>query len=250
MALSISRPSQLPEIAEIAQTPVAPQPLGRPRYRPRPLLETPESTYLQYLPAIYRQDYFMRRLLLMFESVLGPVERMVDVLPLYTEAEMVPEEFLPWLSHWVMVSLDRSWPLERQRTLIRHAVEIYRWRGTARGLKLHLRAYTGVEPLVQEHHDGFVLGADTGLGWTTTLVDGPGNPILFVVTIPAPDPDLIDMEVVQAIIDEDKPAHTVYQVRVVRVHPPEQQPRRRTRRQLALPAPGHDRDDIRGLTRS
>src|SRR5438552_18404525 len=107
-----------------------------PRARTMPAQESPhtgaaaypENIYLQYLPAVYRQDPFLRRLLLIFESVLAPLERVVGTLSLYTEPELAPEEFLPWLAHWVAVSLDSQWTVEQQRALIADAVEIYRWR--------------------------------------------------------------------------------------------------------------------------
>lgn len=174
-----------------------------------------ESIYLRYLPAIYRQDPFLCRLLLIFESVLAPLERMVDTLPLYTEPEIAPRAFLPWLAHWVALSLDSAWPLDRQRALIAAAVEIYRWRGTRRGLKLHIGAYTGVEPLIQEYQDGFVLGGETRLGLTTHLPAEPRDPVLFVVTVPVAEPHCIDPDVVRAIIEEDKPAHAAYRLRIV-----------------------------------
>jgi phage tail-like protein len=176
----------------------------------------PESIYLQYLPAIYRQEPFINRLLLIFESILVPLERVVGLLPFYTEPEMTPEAFLPWLAHWVALTLDSTWPVDRQRALIAHAAEIYRWRGTRRGLKLHLWAYTGTVPLIQEYHGGFVIGRENGLSWTTRLVTGPTQPFLFVVTVPVPNPEGIDPQVMHAIITEDKPAHTTYDLRVVR----------------------------------
>jgi phage tail-like protein len=181
-----------------------------------PATPYPESIYLQYLPAVYRQDPFLRRLLLVFEAVLAPLEQVVGSLALYTEPELAPEEFLPWLAHWVAVSLDSRWRVEQQRALIAHAVKIYRWRGTRRGLKLHLQAYTGVEPLIQERREGFVLGGESRLGWTTQLVRTAPNPVLFVVTIPTPDPGALDPEVLRAIVEEDKPAYTAYRLHVVR----------------------------------
>ena len=174
-----------------------------------------ESIYLRYLPAIYRQDPLLCHLLLIFESVLAPLERMVDTLPLYTEPEIAPRDFLPWLAHWVALSLDSAWPPDRQRALVVAAVEIYRWRGTRRGLKLHIKAYTGVEPLIQEYQDGFVLGGETRLGLTTRLATEPCNPVLFVVTVPVAEPQGIDPAVVRAIVDEDKPAHATYRLHIV-----------------------------------
>lgn len=179
----------------------------------------PESTYLQYLPIMYRQDPFLRRFLLIFESVMGPIDRLVENLPMYTEPEMAPAAFVPWLAHWVGVTLEASWPLERQRALVANAIEIYRWRGTRRGLKLHIRCYTGVEPVIQEYRGGFVLGRESGLGWTTQLVSGLANPLLFVVTVPVINPRQVDPHVLRTIIEEDKPAHTTYRLRVVRARP-------------------------------
>ena len=179
-------------------------------------VEYPESVYLQYLPAIYRQDAFLRRFLLIFESVLAPLERVVGTLPFYTEPGLTPEKFLPWLSHWVGLSLDSAWPIERRRALIASAVEIYRWRGTRHGLKLHIKAYTGVEPLIQEYYEGFVLGRESALGLTTQLVAEARSPLLFVVTVPVPDPAVVDPHVLRTIIEEDKPAHTTYRLRMVR----------------------------------
>lgn len=178
--------------------------------------EAPESVLARYLPAIYQQDPFLQRFLLIFESVLLPIERVVGNLPLYTEPEIAPEHFLPWLAQWVALSLDSAWPIERQRALIANAVEIYRWRGTKWGLKLHIKAYTGHEPLIQEYQAGFVLGKESGLGWTTQLLRTPANPLLFVVTAPVTNPRQVDAEVLRTIIEEDKPAHTTYRLRVVR----------------------------------
>jgi phage tail-like protein len=195
--------------------------------------EAPESAYLRYLPTIFQQDPFLQRFLLIFESVLRPIERTVDNLPHYTEPELAPESFVPWLAHWVSVALDSAWPIERQRALVASAVEIYRWRGTRYGLKLHLWAYTGVEPLIQEYQGGFVLGSDNALGWTTQVVQAQANSLLFIVTVPTTNPRSLDPQVLRTIIEEDKPAHTTYRLRVVRAgmaaiarrpplaHPPE-----------------------------
>lgn len=176
----------------------------------------PESIYIRYLPTIMQQDHFLRRFLMIFESVLKPLEELIDTLPLYTEPEMTPEDYLPWLAQWTALSLDSSWPIERRRALIAHAVEIYRWRGTAYGLKLHILCYTGIEPLIQESRGGFVLGGDNRLGWTTILQTAPANPLLAVITVPVSDPRQVDVQILRQIIEESKPAFITYRLRVVR----------------------------------
>jgi phage tail-like protein len=179
----------------------------------------PESAYLRYLPSSLQQDPFLRRFLLIFEAVLAPLERLVDTLPLYTEARMTPAEFLPWLAGWVDLVLDAGWPEDRQRALIAHAAEIYRWRGTRRGLRLRLEACTGGRVVIQEYQDGFVLGRESGLGLTTRLGSAPRDPQLFVVTIAVPDPSQVDPQSLRAVIEEDKPAHATYRLQVVRGEP-------------------------------
>ncbi|MGH2347050.1 MAG: phage tail protein, partial [Chloroflexota bacterium] len=134
---------------------------------------------------------------------------------IYTEPEMAPEEFLPWLAQWVALTLDFAWPVDRQRALIANSVEIYRWRGTRYGLKLHIQCYTGHEPIIQEYRSGFVLGCESGLGWTTQLLNSPPNPLLFVVTVPIGNPRAVNAAILRQIVEDDKPAHTTYRLRVV-----------------------------------
>ena len=65
--------------------------------------------YLKYLPAIYSEDEFFGRFLMIFESVLGPVEEMVDNLAYYFDPGTSPEELLPWLASWMEVEMDPNW---------------------------------------------------------------------------------------------------------------------------------------------
>ena len=75
-----------------------------------------------------------------------------------------PQALLPFLAHWVAWPVEPHWSLNHQRRLIRRAVEIYRWRGTRKGLRLYLHLYTGL-PETDQHisitepfGQGMVLG--------------------------------------------------------------------------------------------
>ena len=112
-----------------------------------------------------------------------------------------------------------SHPL-RQRFLIRHAMQIYRWRGTRRGLRFYLHLATGLpldehleaesakhigiqEPATQ----GFVLGS-AHIAEDATL--GGGQPYHFTVTL-RPEVDYpIDEPMVRQIIEREKPAFCTY----------------------------------------
>jgi phage tail-like protein len=165
-----------------------------------------QSIYLQYLPAIYQEDEFLGRFLMIFEDVLSPVERILENIHFYFDPMMAPEGFLPWLASWIDLVLDENWPIDnekrrefikRQRELIKAGVELYRWRGTKRGLREYLRIYTGVESEIIEHFD-----------------ENDGGPYRFTVIIRVPDPKSLDERLVRRVINAEKPAHTTYELRV------------------------------------
>jgi phage tail-like protein len=155
--------------------------------------------YLALLPPLYHDDPFLRRFLLIFKSILDPLDRMVGQISDYFDPYLTPEQLLPWLAAWVDLTLDEKWPLERRRELVASASVLYRWRGTRRGLSEYLRIYTGVVPRIvepgQERRD---LG-ETALPAHT-----------FRVVIEVADPDLLDRSLVERIIELEKPAHTAY----------------------------------------
>ena len=119
------------------------------------------SSYLEYLPALYQDDEFMGQFLLIFESVLKPIENTVGNLAWYFDPLMIPEPLLPWLACWVDLALDPTWPIERRRDLVKSAAELYRWRGTRRGLTEYLRIYTASMPEISEYIPGMYLDPET-----------------------------------------------------------------------------------------
>lgn len=171
------------------------------------------SNYLKYLPALFSEDEFLGRFLKIFESILTPIEKVIDLIHLYFDPRMAPEGLLPWLASWVDLVLDEGWPLEKRRQLVRMAVELYQLRGTRRGLSEYLRIYTGVQPTIVEHFGGITLGEQTRLGWNTIL--GEGEDHCFTVTLELEEPLTVDLEKVIAIIEAEKPAHAAYDLNVL-----------------------------------
>jgi phage tail-like protein len=174
-----------------------------------------QSSYLEYLPAMYRHDEFMGQFLLIFESILKPIENTVSNLPLYFDPLMTPESLLSWLSFWLDVTTDPTWPVERRRELLTSVAELYRWRGTKRGLTEYLRIYTGSVPEISEYIPGMQLDHGTKLGIDTKLgSSGEGNH--FTVTLELTNPSEVNINTVKTIIETQKPAHTVYTLQIKR----------------------------------
>ena len=152
-----------------------------------------KGRYLQFLPAIYAENEFLGRFLGVFEDPLVPVDDILEHIAFYFDPRLAPSSFLPWLASWFDLALDENWPEERRRELIHRGTELYRWRGTRRGLLAYLRIYAGVEPKIVEH-----------------LKKRGGGPFRFTVVLEVEDPSTVDEARIRAIIEAEKPAHTDY----------------------------------------
>jgi phage tail-like protein len=173
----------------------------------------PESSYLQYLPPLYRDDEFMGKYLLIYEDTMKSLENSVNNMALYFDPLLTPESLLSWLAFWMDLVLDSTWPLERRRELVKSAGELYRWRGTKRGLTDYLRIYTGSVPEILEYIPGMSLDDETKLGINTKL-GSSGTGHHFTVSFELDGERGINIDTIRSIIDSQKPAHTSYTLQV------------------------------------
>jgi phage tail-like protein len=207
------------------------------------------------LPAVFQEDReggspnFLGRFLLGFEQVLlgldaaegAGLEETIARIYRYFEPgvapaagetapaadEMAPKEFLRWLAGWVALTLRGDWDERRQRELIANAVQLYRRRGTKRGVEEFLQIYTRLGAKIVELPPPLQVGVHSRVG-VDTIVDGAG-PFFFQVEIRLPEPPRRDSDqqgiepsviksqraVAQAIVDLQKPAHTFYSLNVI-----------------------------------
>lgn len=192
-------------------------------YRPFELHTRPERVYLDYLPEIYQQSDFLGRFLSICEQALEPSFEMADLFWAYLNPLTAPAALVPFLAHWVAWPMNPRWPLSQQRRLIRHAVEIYQWRGTRRGLQLVLHLCTGL-PLsdraiqIEDADDaGFILGK-ADLSEEPCL--GGGEAYHFSVTLRPETTDKFqqlqaETATLRALIEQEKPAFCTYDLTIV-----------------------------------
>jgi len=184
--------------------------------------------YLENLPAIYRRSdavgrNLVRDVCFLFEHMFDSVEVNLTNGWRFYDPHVTPPEFLTWLSGWTAFSLDLDWPEPQKRALIKRAVDLYRIRGTKRGLTLFLQLFTGHEPDIEENtwpFKGFRVeaeGAEIGarVGLDSVIMPPVDLAHCFVVTMPIKY-ETVTSEVIiriHQIIQMEKPAHTHYYLR-------------------------------------
>jgi phage tail-like protein len=161
------------------------------------------------MPSIYQDDEFTRQFVSGFDDVLAPVFVTLDSLEAYVDPHLTPEDFLPWLAGWVGVVLAEDWPVSRQRALVANAVHLYRYRGTAMGLRAELQLYTGGE--VEINETGGCVWSQRPNGDAFPGEDVPRVAIRVTVA----DRATISEVTVDSIVAAAKPAHVVHSIEIV-----------------------------------
>jgi len=183
---------------------------------------------LENLPAIYRRSdavgrNLVRDICFVFEHMFDSVEmNMIDGWRFY-DPHVSPTGFLDWLAGWTAFTLDLDWPEAQRRALVKRSVDLYRIRGTKRGLALFLKLFTGHEPEIQENtwpFKGFRLEGEDAEEGARVAIDSVILPPVdlahcFVVNMPirfdAVTPEMVIR--IHQIIQLEKPAHTHYYLR-------------------------------------
>jgi phage tail-like protein len=158
------------------------------------------------LPGIYSEGDFGMRLISGFEALLDPLVAALDNLPEHFDPVYAPRDVLDLLTEWLGLEHDEARSGEERRAIVRMAPELMRRRGTKAGLELALAlAFPGVPFRIE---DG---GAVT---WSRDLEEEePAAAPSFVVYCDVPLTPARSGAVAR-LIDQAKPAHVTYRLRV------------------------------------
>ena len=160
------------------------------------------SSYLEYLPSIFHEEPFVGHFLYAFEAILSGLqdaqrpglEETIERLHTYFDPQQTDEEFLPWLAGWVALSLRADWETNTKRDFIRQIVPLYALRGTKAGLQRMLEIYTRENVSIFDEFDK------------------PAHFFQVRLTLSEADPIRLQrkQQIAQAIIEQEKPAHSIY----------------------------------------
>lgn len=161
------------------------------------------------LPAILQEDEFVMNVVDALDTLLAPVLLTLDNLDAYLDPMLAPDDFVLWLAEWMGLLLDETWPIEFTRAAVARTVDLYRWRGTVRGIREVLELYTGVDVAIQES-GGTVWSADSDPA-------APGSPVpSLTVGIPLTGLTATDLRRLDLIVTSLKPAHVPHRIELTR----------------------------------
>ena len=191
----------------------------------------PRFSYLDLLPRVYRRDpdgaWFLDRFLALFERIFTGIENKYELFSKQINPDAAPLEIINWLACLVDLSFDPSWPLQRRRDLVNRAMELYKKRGTPKGIADYIEIYTGTRPNIVEAYlqrpreatflgqKGSVLGCPMHLREVSVntkpeeqiLLDYAHRFTVMVYLTDECDAEVL-IPVVDRIVEVNKPAHT------------------------------------------
>ncbi len=160
--------------------------------------EREKQRLLKYLPVIYQEqlrkkktpikeflDYY-DHLIAGIEKIHDNSERNFDPCQVYEKIERdrnfiysydneirgkcredinkTKSEFLSWLASWVDLKLDEGWSDKKKQYLIKIAADLYKYRGTQKGIKVIIEKFFEVEVKLEERLAGMAIGCRSTIG--------------------------------------------------------------------------------------
>ncbi|MCD9025827.1 phage tail protein [Cohnella silvisoli] len=181
----------------------------------------PRETLLSYLPAVYQEEEssrdFLARFLSLFGTLFDSVEEQIDGMAKQFDSERAEGRQLRWLGSWLGLDSDEHWRDEWVRRLIRAAPELYRYRGTRRGIEKLVETFTGLPPIIVESFQFKAMRDHAELRWLTDRLYSD-NPHTFTVLLDQSQaPTDKERVLLRGLVEEHKPAFT--EVRLVWLQP-------------------------------
>src|SRR2546423_2999036 len=176
--------------------------------------------WIPFLPRVFpdadeENADFLQRFLLVSAHLTSGIEERLEYLHEFFDPRLTQAGFLPWLAGWLAMPLLEGWDEEKRREIIQRVPELYRLRGTARGLKLALRLFADVKAEIHEGqwpYPGMVIGRASTIGKDTVLSPPVFISQCFTVELPDKKAEISRerLHTVQALVETEKPAHAHY----------------------------------------
>ncbi len=117
-------------------------------------IDFPRSTSATRLPGVFQEDPvaadFLDRFVATFDASIEDLDRVIARFPALLDPTSSPAEALAWIGSFLDIALDPAWSEQQRRRILAAAPELYRHRGTPRAVARAIELTTGVAPALQE----------------------------------------------------------------------------------------------------
>lgn len=166
---------------------------------------------ITHLPSNYQDNEFLRGFLMIFQHVYNETSIKLDNMHENFRPMECRADFLPLLADWFGVNLDLLGGEDEIRKYLQFAIPLYRWRGTALGIKACLYIVTGIVPQIIEGslpYGGMEISDYTEI--QNDLFDKDGSTGLFTVYFPVYSEQMAEglKRRIVEILRSEKPVHT------------------------------------------
>jgi len=163
------------------------------------------------LPSNYQENDFLRNFLMIFQHINNEVGISIDTMYKNFRPMECSAKFLPMLADWFGVDLNQLGGEIEIRKFLQYAIPLYRYRGTAAGLRAYLYIVSGIVPEIIEGrvpYDAMEFSEQTEV--TADILEPDGNDSVFSVYFPV-SVDVMDSRLIRrltSILQAEKPVHT------------------------------------------
>jgi phage tail-like protein len=173
-------------------------------------LEASSGNPIRHLPSNYQNNEFLRGFLMVFQHVINDTTITLDNMNEYFRPMESPASFLPVLADWLGIHLDTLGGEDEVRHFLQYAIPLYRYRGTALGLRAHLAIVSGVVPEILEGVTPYpAMLIDVNAQAESSLMDSEDNKNSFTIHFPVLRSKFSDTLIrrLSLIVQGEKPVH-------------------------------------------
>jgi phage tail-like protein len=173
--------------------------------------EVSSGNPIRHLTSNYQNNEFLRGFLMIFQHIMNDTALVLDNLHEYFRPMESPASFLPVLADWLGIHLDTLGGEEEVRRFLQYAIPLYRYRGTALGLRAHLFIIAGVIPVIIEDttpYSSMLINENATVD--INIFDSEVATNSFTIHFPVPRSQFSDTLIrrLSLVVQREKPVHT------------------------------------------
>jgi phage tail-like protein len=166
---------------------------------------------IRHLPSNYQSNDFLRGFLMIFQHIMNDTALTLDNMHKYFRPMESPLSFLPVLTDWFGIPLDVFDGENEVRQFLQYAFPLYRFRGTAIGLKVYLSILTNIVPEIIEDknpYEAMLIHEHTEID--TWFFENDKSENCFTIFFPVERNHFDDslIQKISRVVQQEKPVYT------------------------------------------